>query len=105
MLWSKLNALHVDLRNQPCMLIGDFNIIRRCNEKIEGAGFKFNAMEDFSNCIDDLDIDNLPAQGIFLIWCNLREDGVHMYCKLDRIMVNESWLQTFSQVESEFLTP
>lgn len=77
-------------------------MIRSCNEKIGGAGYSFKAMEDFNECVEKIDIKDVPAQGIFLTWCNLHDDGSKIYCKLDRVMANEGWFSIFKHTEVVF---
>ncbi|KAL3529793.1 hypothetical protein ACH5RR_009115 [Cinchona calisaya] len=99
-----LLALQRTVSNQPWLLIGDFNIIRSCKEKIGGKGFKFAAM-DFNNYLESLDVEDIPAQGFFFTRCNQKEYGSRIYSKLDRMLMNGAWFQHCSYLEAEFVNP
>lgn len=53
--------------DQPWLLMGDFIIIRYCVEKIVNAGYDFDAMTKFNNCLSSIDVDDMPSKGIFLM--------------------------------------
>lgn len=58
--------MNSNITGHPWLVMGDFNIIRFCREKLGGTGYEFAALADFNKCIEDLDIEDCPAQGIFL---------------------------------------
>ncbi|KAL3519686.1 hypothetical protein ACH5RR_017835 [Cinchona calisaya] len=85
--------------------MGDFNIIRFSSEKIGGSRTDSQAMDEFEDCIQQLDIEDIPYKGYLLTWCNGREGNARIYCKLDRILSNCAWHTQFPNAEVEFLDP
>mgnify|MGYP004710673275 CR=1 FL=1 len=73
MLWNLWGSIGVDER---------FNIVRFCPEKLGGSGHDLDAVKEFNNYIDSIDIEGVPLKGITLTWCNRRENEVRIYSKL-----------------------
>lgn len=59
-LWQQINGLKNDT---PWLLMGDFNCIRFGHEKIGGDLPDTEAMDEFNNCIHDMELDNLKWWG------------------------------------------
>lgn len=87
--------------NNPTCLGGDFNLIRRADEKSnEGEcdkwSFLFNAVIESYNLVD------LPLVNRKFTWCNDHENPI--YRKLDRVLVTTSWLEAFPLVHLSALS-
>ena len=85
----------------PIMVGGDFNIVRRQNEKNndnfnERWPFIFNAI------IESLDLRELDLSGRQYTWANRRPTPT--YEKLDRVLTSTSWEQKFPLVTVRALT-
>lgn len=65
-------------------------------------GYPFTDMEEFNRCIETLDVEDCPTTGVFLTWSNLHMDGTIIYNKLDRVMINERWNNTFQKMKTIF---
>ena len=63
------------------------------------------AISEFEDCLHQIDVDDLPYKGYLRTWCNGRFGQDRLYCKLDRILCNEKWMQLFPHQEDEFLVP
>ncbi|XP_039020658.1 uncharacterized protein LOC120152524 [Hibiscus syriacus] len=57
-----------------------------------------------ANCVDDLGVFDHPYTGPFFTWSNKQQDNF-MARKLDRVLINSSCLEAFSESEMEFQTP
>ena len=85
----------------PMMVGGDFNIIRRREEK---SNDNYNACWPFifNAIIENLDLREIALSGRQFTWANRRE--VPTYEKLDRILANVEWEQKYPLVTVRELT-
>ncbi|KAK3229961.1 hypothetical protein Dsin_001842 [Dipteronia sinensis] len=59
-------------------------------------------MEEFNDCLQSLELDDLRFSGFLHTWCNKRSNGC-ISKKLDRVLVNIDWLVKFENSEAIFL--
>ncbi|KAH7861401.1 hypothetical protein Vadar_025639 [Vaccinium darrowii] len=62
MLWNELRGLHFSVDSNPWLLMGDFNAVRRLNERSNPENFDYTAAASFNSCVADIAIDDLPAK-------------------------------------------
>ncbi|KAK3218487.1 hypothetical protein Dsin_012457 [Dipteronia sinensis] len=84
------------------IVLGNFNVCRRVDESIGGCSIITIAMEDFAECLQALELDDLRFSGFLHTWCNKRSNGC-ISKKLDRVLVNNEWLVKFEHSEAGFL--
>ncbi|XP_058192110.1 uncharacterized protein LOC131309505 [Rhododendron vialii] len=101
-LWSSLHNLQPF---SPWFVLGDFNAIRYPNEKFGGNTSWPPHMNEFNHCLYTLELDDLRYTGCFFTWANKQDPSHFVTTKLDRILVNEQWMTTFSCSSAHFLTP
>ncbi|CAM0954217.1 unnamed protein product [Alopecurus aequalis] len=70
------------------LLIGDFNLITKVEEKSSGA-VNLQMMGRFNALIGDLELIDYPLIGRCFTWSNEREDAT--MTRIDRILVTEEW--------------
>lgn len=46
---------------------------------------------------------DIPSSGSFFTWCNQQEATTRMYCKLDRVMGNVNWMESYNQTTVEYI--
>jgi len=46
--------------------MGDFNIVRNLEKKNGGNLYHTQGMDDFNNCFFEVDIDDIPYEGVHL---------------------------------------
>jgi endonuclease/exonuclease/phosphatase family metal-dependent hydrolase len=87
--------------NVPMLVGGDFNIIRRQEEKNND---NFNARWPFifNAIIETLDLREIIMSGRQFTWASRRE--IPTYEKLDRVLTNVEWEQKFPLVTVRALT-
>ena len=79
---------------------GDFNVIRRRSEKLEGSGFT-SSMRDFDGFIRECELHDPPLRNASFTWSNMQESLV---CKrLDRFLYSNEWELSFPQSLQEVL--
>ncbi|KAK3189369.1 hypothetical protein Dsin_028930 [Dipteronia sinensis] len=88
----------------PWIVLGDFNVSRSVGESIGGCSRISGAMEEFNDCLQSLELDDLRFSSFLHTWCNKRSNGC-ISKKLDRVLVNNDWLVKFENSEAIFLPP
>ena len=79
---------------------GDFNVIRRCSEKLGGARLT-PSMKDLDDFIRENELIDPPLRIASFTWSNMQE---HPVCKrLDRFLYSNEWEQLFPQSLQEVL--
>ncbi|KAI7989755.1 hypothetical protein LOK49_LG13G00203 [Camellia lanceoleosa] len=53
-LWSELKKLKCTIGDQSWMIMGDFNIVRNIQERLDGIGFGATASDEFNSCLNDI---------------------------------------------------
>ncbi|KAL0445009.1 UNVERIFIED_CONTAM: hypothetical protein Slati_2223600 [Sesamum latifolium] len=76
---------------EPWIVLGDFNAILDHSEVCGHSGDIQTTMGDFRALLIDTGLITLPSQGAFFTWHNC-SDGPSLWKKLDRMLVNDSWL-------------
>lgn len=104
-LWEDLVAFqqrHSDSDMPPWCLMGDFNTFLHPFETNGIMPRRCIYIEEFRSCVSSLGLTDLRYQGpVFTWWDSNLADPVNR--KLDRILVNDSWLDTFDLSLAQFL--
>lgn len=88
------------------MLVGDFNVIFSMAERSD----YFQGMmvdkkgQEFQSCIEEIGVTDIASEGLFYTH-GVTTEQRHMAKKLDRILVNDRWLQDFTEMGASFLLP
>lgn len=98
-LWIDLKAFG-DCCDQPWILLGDFNNVLSQEKKKGGLNVKNYEIIDFVDCVAHLDLLELRFVGCFYTWMSPK-----VCSKLDRVLVNPSWVSSNYHASSEFITP
>ena len=67
--------------------MGDFNAIRRVNERNDVEYFDDDDDAEFNSCIEDIAVEDLNAKGFFFTWSS-RRGGMGV---LERVRLIELW--------------
>ncbi|KAG2698944.1 hypothetical protein I3760_07G170800 [Carya illinoinensis] len=91
LLWEELAGVYTwwDL---PWCIGGDFNVARFYSE-VDGSRRMRPAMEEFSECIFDLNLVDLPLAGGTTTWSNNQS-----WSRLDRFLILPEWKSHFPDV-------
>ncbi|KAI8573795.1 hypothetical protein RHMOL_Rhmol01G0303200 [Rhododendron molle] len=60
-LWRDLRFLHSCYGSEAWVLIGDFNAVRRPDERLDG--FDVRSASDFNSCLEDVEMQELVTKG------------------------------------------
>ncbi|KAL0292193.1 UNVERIFIED_CONTAM: hypothetical protein Sradi_6999800, partial [Sesamum radiatum] len=96
-LWSGLCVLADDCADDPWCVLGDFNAIVDSSEASGRAVESGTSMAEFRDCISSTGLLHLPFTGCPFTWHNCSEGSRSLWKRLDRILVNESWVVLWPQ--------
>jgi len=104
-LWNDLRD-HSDspiIRSKPWIIFGDFNEILDMEEHSNSREnpVTTTGMRDFQMAVNHCSITDLAYHGPLFTWSNKRENDL-IAKKLDRVLVNDVWLQSFPRSYSVF---
>ncbi|XP_026443830.1 uncharacterized protein LOC113343977 [Papaver somniferum] len=91
-LWEQLNMDNVDI---PWLLIGDFNCILRLEEKKGGREPHTCAINEFGDWMEDNLLFEADALGNKFTWSNCQSGSRRIISKLDRAVINATWLAKY----------
>ncbi|XP_028126071.1 uncharacterized protein LOC114322842 [Camellia sinensis] len=95
----------LSLSKVSLVLLGDFNAIRYGFEKFGGSSVWFIDKEVFNSHILQLKLVDLSYGGCQFTWANKRDSGDYIATKIDSVLVNESWLDSFPASSAYFFFP
>lgn len=71
---------------------GDFNVILKEEEKLEGLDFTQQEAMDFAQCMNSCGLNEIPFSGSKCTWWNGRINNTCIFKRLDRVFVNQDLL-------------
>lgn len=89
-------------RDEPWLLLGDFNELMNNYEKEGGATRQESTFWDFRNMAQFCKIKEIRSSGNSLSWAGWR-DKVWVKCRLDRSFGNDQWFQLFPHCKTEYM--
>ncbi|XP_062118800.1 uncharacterized protein LOC133832477 [Humulus lupulus] len=89
-LWMDLE--HLSGPSKAWMVLGDFNATFNPNDRMGGRPITLKEMEDARKWLELGLVEEMKTMGPFFTWSNNQEGGAHIFSKLGRVFVNESWL-------------
>ncbi|KAJ9536720.1 hypothetical protein OSB04_un000105 [Centaurea solstitialis] len=95
-LWSNLRKAKVLLGAQPWAIMGDFNAMLFPHDGFGGISRRNASMEDFFNCVEDIEVIDVTYTGVQYTWTQKPQGGDGLHRKLDRIMANTDFLSKFA---------
>ncbi|XP_074313934.1 uncharacterized protein LOC141649137 [Silene latifolia] len=100
-LWDRLNILRPQ-GTEPWLLGGDFNCVLQAKERL-GGGFNMAEAKPFQQCLEECEVMDIQAAGSYYTWNNKQPLETRVYSRLDRALVNQSWIDQFPNVYANFL--
>ncbi|KAF6168993.1 hypothetical protein GIB67_038490 [Kingdonia uniflora] len=80
----------------------DFNAITNSMEKVGGIPVCSQTIIELLNCIQNAGSVDSKFKGSFLTWSNKNTVGKRVAVKLDRVLMNSIWVNSFNNSESHF---
>lgn len=106
-LWEDIRATHAAYSHLPIswMLLGDFNVTLASGEHSRAQDYLSDqaGMRQFQEVVGACDLTDLTYVGALFTWWN-KQEGNPVGKKLDRALVNETWMHKYSQSYARFDT-
>ncbi|KAL2224536.1 UNVERIFIED_CONTAM: hypothetical protein Sindi_3021300 [Sesamum indicum] len=104
-LWDSLETIAMQCIDIPWLVGGDFSAVRDLSEICGASGDIRMAMEEFNICIQNAGLLPLPMQGEWYTWHNCSANPRNLWKRLDRMLINDTWMDRFSTSFYTSLTP
>ncbi|GJS50114.1 RNA-directed DNA polymerase, eukaryota, reverse transcriptase zinc-binding domain protein [Tanacetum coccineum] len=102
--YGNLGAQKVITNRVPWVILGDFNVTMKMDEQSYGCSGISNDMNEFRECIGDIEVEDILSSRFQFTWTkSLKNPNCKTLKKLDRIMINEIFLEKYSQTHGVFL--
>lgn len=79
----------------PWGVIGDFNAILHATKKKSRRPANATAMRDFQLMVVSTGLIDIGFKGNNFTWANNRKGASYVTARLDRLLVNQSWIDSF----------
>ncbi|GAV78745.1 Exo_endo_phos domain-containing protein [Cephalotus follicularis] len=89
-LWVDLIHCAAEFKDQPWVILGDFNVSRFGKEH-NSSNRVTKAMTEFNNTMRTVELDDLKGTGFKFTWSNMRRGSEAIMKKLDRTLGNWQW--------------
>ncbi|KAL2937575.1 putative vacuolar protein sorting-associated protein 13E [Bienertia sinuspersici] len=83
-------------------MMGDLNVVMNSEERI-GSNVRHSEIQPIRQCMEHCEMHDLQYGGNYYTWCNKQEAEHRVYSKLDRVMVNDCWLEAYPKANALFL--
>lgn len=100
-LWRDLRTSFNAVVDRPWILLGDFNIVRKPEERRGANPVDRAEMEDFNQCLSDIQVQGMNYKVFAYTWDSKRSDN--MLSRIDIVLQNDGWSQLFPNTEAEVL--
>ncbi|XP_062085617.1 uncharacterized protein LOC133791714 [Humulus lupulus] len=84
----------------PWLVVGDFNAVFEFDDRIGGRMVTALEVEDSRQWRAKALLNELRSSGSFFTWSNKQKEGSRIFSKLDRVLINELWLDIFPDSEA-----
>ena len=101
-LWHSLQAYSLLTPTSPWIIMGDFNAMLGESEILGGVGSGTTAMQEFKNCVNFIEVQDMVYSGIQYTWSGASQ-GIGVVKKLDRVLANLHFFQKFQVASARFL--
>ncbi|GKC34385.1 RNA-directed DNA polymerase, eukaryota, reverse transcriptase zinc-binding domain protein [Tanacetum coccineum] len=107
-LWNELHRHKQIANGMPWFIGGDFNVTLKVAEHSSGSSVMSADMHDFNDCINQIELEDISSTGLNFTWTkNLMKvkqgDFSGILKKLDRLMINESFIKMFPGAHAIFM--
>ncbi|GJR66049.1 protein LAZ1 [Tanacetum coccineum] len=82
--------------------MGDFNVALNMEDTYSSSSVMSSAMCEFKDCVSEIEVMDVTSSGVHYTWIQKPKGGGGIHRKLDRIMSNEEFIDTFLGVYGMF---
>lgn len=83
------------------MIIGDFNCVLKPDERIGSIVIPSEYVGP-EECMLQCGLNDIQSTGNLFTWNNKQEGDQRVFCKLDKAMINQAWLDKFPKCSGSF---
>ncbi|GJW47602.1 putative reverse transcriptase domain-containing protein [Tanacetum coccineum] len=83
-LWRELGCHSLVVKDEPWLLMGDFNVILDPSERSAGSSYFTSGMEDFKDCLGVIGVEDFVMSGLRFTWNKSLGSTDGLLNKLDR---------------------
>ncbi|KAL0281815.1 UNVERIFIED_CONTAM: hypothetical protein Sradi_7284200 [Sesamum radiatum] len=94
-LWMELARISTVVTDSPWLVGGDFNTVLDSSEVCGLSGDIRGAADEFRGCLQDTGLIHVPMHGERFTWHNCSRDARSLWKRLDRLLVNDRWLENW----------
>ena len=106
LLWRDMRLIGASSNGNPWICLGDFNVVLQQQDIFGGNQGRDRGIEEFTDIIYSTCLVDLRFIGLYFTWNNKRTNQEQFIMKkLDRVLINQSWLDKFPTAFAEFLPP
>ncbi|GKU98349.1 hypothetical protein SLEP1_g11364 [Rubroshorea leprosula] len=102
-LWDQVRAL--DVENVPWIISGDFNTTLNYGERVKPGGVVWGDTSELKDFVNRMEVFDLQFSCAYFTWSNKQRENDRLWCKLDRVMANTTWVSAFPNTSVVFLNP
>ncbi|GJW75105.1 hypothetical protein Tco_0134475 [Tanacetum coccineum] len=102
-LWKELMCHSLVVKDEPWLLMGDFNVILDPFERSAGSSYFTSSMEDFRDCLGEIGVEDVGMSGLKFTWNKSLGRTDVLLKKLDRVMCSGAFLEKFVNSYALFL--
>ncbi|GKB83472.1 RNA-directed DNA polymerase, eukaryota, reverse transcriptase zinc-binding domain protein [Tanacetum coccineum] len=85
-------------------MMGDFNVTMKVEEHSAGGSQVTSDMQDLIDCANEIEMEDINSTGLFFTWIKSpSKPETSVMKKLDRMLVNASFMSTFNEAYGHFL--
>ncbi|XP_022042079.1 uncharacterized protein LOC110944741 [Helianthus annuus] len=101
-LWEDLCKLNIFARDQPWVILGDFNTALNMEDSLYGPSNHTIGMREFFDCIQHVELMDVQSHGLHFTWNQKPKEGIGVLKKIDRIMSNVKFMDLFPDTYALF---
>ncbi|XP_074288589.1 uncharacterized protein LOC141613746 [Silene latifolia] len=101
-LWQALKGFSA-LIYGPWLVCGDFNSVTETKDRIGGSEVVWSEMAPMRSMLSVCHLYDMKASGSYYTWNNKHENESKVYSRIDRVLMNDQWLNTFPEAVATFL--
>ncbi|XP_010694730.1 uncharacterized protein LOC104907492 [Beta vulgaris subsp. vulgaris] len=84
------------------VLMGGFNVLSSVEDRI-GSSVRVSEIRPMLECMNECGLSDVKASGRYFTWSNKQEGSARVFSRIDRVITNSMWLDSYDQAIVAFL--